>query len=1187
MIGYLKACLAMLLVIGITFPLIAEETITFEPKAESRKAKSKIEYIIHLARTFRKAEKFDKASILLNEVLKEFTNKENQRKLQIELADLHFWWAHSLKKTYDHRNAIKHFERAYVIDKVHRPKYSAIELNNAGFLYYTLDQNRKALEYYEKALAILKALGDQVGEAKTLNNIGIAYSDLGQQQKALEYYEKAFPIIQEKGVPAEKGALLKNIGAVHEALGQKREAIKYYEEALSIIQEVGSRTREADLLRSIGALYYILGHNRKALGYHKKALVITKELGDRAGEIILLNNIGVVYFEFGQKQKALQYYEEALQIIKAVGNRAGEATTLNNIGTAYSDLGQKQKALEYFEKALSIRQKVGDQVGEAEALNNIGRVYFAFGQKQKALGYFEKALQINQVIGNKSEEANTFNHIGLVYDTLGQKQEALYYLEKALKILKPIEGQANWFKIAAILNSIGNVYGTLGQKRKALRYFEEALKMSQAVENETGEAAVLSNIGYMYAELGQKHNAMKYYEKALQIIQNIGDKNGEAMTINNIAGIYITLGQRHKALYYCEKALQMIQNVGDKAAEAMTLNNIGGIYLVLDQKQKALDYYEKVLPLWRVGGYKPGEAETLSNFMFFWNNLKHSLLSIFYGKQAVNAYQRIRTNLANLDKEIRQSYIGEKKDSYRKLADLLIISGRLLEAQQVLDMLKEQEYFEYILKDASSADILSTQADYTEFENLWLKKQNRVIDTFSSTSNEYHLLEFKENKNENDIKRIEELEITLKDAKRNYEAFLDQLKAAFDKHKKEMKEKPDTATLTTKASKLQRTIKHLDEIESGRNAALHYLVHDGRISVILTTASSQSVKQTNIDEQELNLMIMDYRNLTIKLGELMRGVGPVKNPNNILEGLIQKKKEYERKLYDVIFKPVDAELIKYGATNLMISLDGVLRYIPLAALWDGETYLVQRYRIALITPSSLRNIKDEPVEEKKILGLGASRGGQGFAPLPYVRREIRSIVKDDKKGYEGLINGRAFIDDDFTKDTMINQMKNKTYPLVHISSHFKFSPGDETKNHLLLGDGTIMKLSEIRRMGKLFDNVKLLVLSACQTGVGGNGEEIDGFGELAQQSGARSVIASLWPVADESTKDLMVNFYLIMKEGKETSKIESLRQAQLELAGLEDLLGKDKRGKSRLAKKETKYSHSYYWGPFIMIGNWR
>ncbi|MDQ1352347.1 MAG: hypothetical protein QG657_2653 [Acidobacteriota bacterium] len=132
-----------------------------------------------------------------------------------------------------------------------------------------------------------------------------------------------------------------------------------------------------------------------------------------------------------------------------------------------------------------------------------------------------------------------------------------------------------------------------------------------------------------------------------------------------------------------------------------------------------------------------------------------------------------------------------------------------------------------------------------------------------------------------------------------------------------------------------------------------------------------------------------------------------------------------------------------------------------------------------------------------------------------------------------------------------------------------------------------MSLSDIRKEGKLFNKVNLMVLSACQTGTGGNGEEIDGFGELAQQCGASCVIASLWSVDDESTKDLMVNFYRILKEGKVTSKIEALRQSQLQLAGLEDLLNKNNLQTKKIVSQNKKYSNPYFWGPFIMMGNWR
>jgi CHAT domain-containing protein len=244
--------------------------------------------------------------------------------------------------------------------------------------------------------------------------------------------------------------------------------------------------------------------------------------------------------------------------------------------------------------------------------------------------------------------------------------------------------------------------------------------------------------------------------------------------------------------------------------------------------------------------------------------------------------------------------------------------------------------------------------------------------------------------------------------------------------------------------------------------------------------------------------------------------------------------------------------------------------------------------MTIFTTSSLTNIKDEPEEKRKILGFGASEGSEDFSPLPNVKEEIKAIVKDKEKGYTGLIEGKAFIDKDFTTNVMIKQLRSGNYPNVHISSHFQFNPGDESKNYLLMGDGNIMRLSELRQKRNLFNGVELLVLSACETGTGGgDGKEIDGFGEMAQEKGAKSVVATLWPVADKSTMKLMVKFYRILKEGRVSSKIEALRQAQLELAGLPDLLGKDKQKTAEGLVQESEFSHPFHWGGFIMIGNWR
>ncbi len=471
-------------------------------------------------------------------------------------------------------------------------------------------------------------------------------------------------------------------------------------------------------------------------------------------------------------------------------------------------------------------------------------------------------------------------------------------------------------------------------------------------------------------------------------------------------------------------------------------------------------------------------------------------------------------------------------------------------------MLKEKEYFEFTGKDQSNTPTYS-QLDFTGFEKQWLGKYKKVTKDYSTISGDYYLLKKKKVKNDAEKKRMKELEVSLEKYQKDYDRYLAELKKAFDKYNKTVKKE---TIKTPNSQKLlrerQATLRKLDEIEGGKNVFLNFLVQDERIAVIFTTPDSQFVWFSNVSKKKLNRLILEYREAIKR-----RKRAPQKGMN-----IGSLNKTIYGKLYDHIFKPVDIELKKYGATNLMIYLDGLLRYIALPVLWDGETYLVQRYRIALFTNASFARIQREPGENNKILGLGASRGGEDFDPLPNVKEEIKGIVNDKEKGFNGIIPGKAFLDDDFTRETFVNQLKTAAYPLVHISSHFVFNTGvetgddggDETKSHLLMGDGSLMNLKEIREQKGLFNRVELLMLSACETGRGdADGREIDGFGEMAQQSGAQCVVASLWKVTDKSTKDLMVKFYRILKQGNVTSKIEALRQAQLELAGLEDLLGKN------------------------------
>lgn len=194
----------------------------------------------------------------------------------------------------------------------------------------------------------------------------------------------------------------------------------------------------------------------------------------------------------------------------------------------------------------------------------------------------------------------------------------------------------------------------------------------------------------------------------------------------------------------------------------------------------------------------------------------------------------------------------------------------------------------------------------------------------------------------------------------------------------------------------------------------------------------------------------------------------------------------------------------------------------------------------------------------------------GFYKLENAETEVEKIFGTKQK--RGIINGDVLPNQQFTKESLFKALKLNR-PLVHIASHFRFEAGDASSSFLLLGDGNILTLEEIKTApDDLFKGVELLTLSACETGVQkereSDGREIDGFAELAQHKDAKAILASLWKVDDESTTKLMTEFYQT-RQTKKLTKAEALQRAQLSLL------------------KDEDFSHPYYWSPFILIGNWR
>ena len=267
-----------------------------------------------------------------------------------------------------------------------------------------------------------------------------------------------------------------------------------------------------------------------------------------------------------------------------------------------------------------------------------------------------------------------------------------------------------------------------------------------------------------------------------------------------------------------------------------------------------------------------------------------------------------------------------------------------------------------------------------------------------------------------------------------------------------------------------------------------------------------------------------------------------------------------KQLYDQIMRPVEAVLSGQSITTLVFVPDGVLHTVPLAALYDGQHFLIERYAVA--TVPGLRLVDPRPLspEARKMLAAGMSQGRPGFPGLPKVPAELAGIRRVEHS--TNLLNST------FSRQRFARELGAVNYTMVHIAAHSQLG-SDPSQSFVLAYDGPLslddlegsIKLARFRDLG-----LELLTLSACQTAVGDDSAAL-GMAGLALKAGARSVLATLWFISDEASGQLVVEFYTQLQNSS-ISKARALQAAQIKL--IEDpLLG-----------------HPAYWAPFLLIGNW-
>ncbi|MBS0362130.1 MAG: CHAT domain-containing protein, partial [Proteobacteria bacterium] len=275
-----------------------------------------------------------------------------------------------------------------------------------------------------------------------------------------------------------------------------------------------------------------------------------------------------------------------------------------------------------------------------------------------------------------------------------------------------------------------------------------------------------------------------------------------------------------------------------------------------------------------------------------------------------------------------------------------------------------------------------------------------------------------------------------------------------------------------------------------------------------------------------------------------------------------------RQLYDLLIKPVEGEL-KPGS-ELAIVPDGALRALPFSALLDADNrFLIQKTRVS-VAPSLAYSQPGSGDQRRREQLLAASLEMEvdlpagDFEKLTGTGQEAKEAATVDGKRIR-----RSWVIENFKKADLIKALTEEDIDVLHLATHASFN--GRSDRAFIVANGEVILLSELRQILSANrargDELDLLVLSACETAVGDD-EASMGLAGAAVQAGSKSAIASLWPVNDQGTAELMKGFYRFYRQGR--SKSEALREAQL-----------------AMLQEGGANADPNAWAAFTLLGAWR
>ena len=874
---------------------------------------------------------------------------------------------------------------------------------------------------------------------------------------------------------------------------------------------------------------------------------------------------GIKLYQLQKFSEAARVLQQASEGFKTAEDGLNQALSLNYLSLAYQQLGQLPDAQRAINTSLTLLQNQNGSKEylsvRAQALNTRGKLQLAQGKTEAALKTWEEATKVYQ---------KTADRAGVIGSQINQTQalQTLGFYRRAQKTLENIkqtlEQQPNSLLKVKGLLSLGNAYRVVGNLEQSQQVLEQAKKFAEELRAKETVAETLLSLGNTYQtlannETGRKNKAREFTQKALtaysEVVETSPSSTIKVQAQLNKLRLLVDKPNKQKFLE--------AQNLEAQNLKAENLST---------QLPSALDN----LPLNRQKVYaRINLAQSLIKLKEIEGTTNPSWLQIAQiVKVGINEAKTLEDNRAQAYALGTLGSLYEKTAQFSEAQKLTEQAVQLAEGISALDIayrwrwqlgrihkakgnieqakgnIKQAKGNTKQAKGAYKQAVTHLKSLRNDIASISRDVQFSFQEQVEPVYREYVNLLLKENPTEKDIEIATEV--------------IDSLQVA------ELDNFFRRACLDTQPV-------NVNKIDKQQNTAIIYpVILPDRLAVILSLPNKSSSEPKRTYKLEFpqdksgNFITKDKLENTVEQvnQNISRPSGGdfVPDLNNLYSWLIEQ--------------PFQSDLQK--VKNLVFILDGSLRNIPMATLYDGEKFLIEKDYNIVLTPGLQLLPTTEPLTSKRLKGQALIAGlsqlseerkqeyqeepGVSFSDLNSVKYEVNTITEKAQIPAE-----QKLLNNDFTKSSIKKAVNSSNLPLIHLATHGLFSSQAEN-TFILTSDGEV----NVNELSSLLKNretnqqrvIELLVLSACQTAKGDDRASL-GIAGVAIESGARSTLATLWSVTDETTAKVMIDFYNNLINEK-MPKAEAIRKAQV-----------------NLFKNNKRYRHPYYWSPYVLVGNWQ